>query len=355
MYLVSTTDNTILSLYTPGYTYNQAVRPLLMPSGQILYSGNQGIWLTDLFDQQPVQIAPLAPNMVITSLALSQDGKTIAWTTEPVDDTGQINIYAGPLSDPQLIRQQSALNCPCLRIFSFLNGTTEAANTTLLLTDDRGSNSAVQYGLWSLDISTPAAEPQVIMDENAQQGPLAFVPYSTTLLYAPYEGAVPVPTDSSVPADVAALSYANSMSIMTLDGSSLTQGTSQVVLRNQKNQANSPQASWLTTPTFSPDGQTLAYVEFSSDTQAPYDRHSALYTVQITGSGSQIQVGHPQLLSTSTARLLELGPWLNSHVITVYGDGSIYALDTQSGGLTTLVQSGNRYLRILATVGVGQT
>lgn len=355
MYLVSTTDNTILSLYTPGYTYNQAVRPLLTPSGQILYSGNQGIWLTDLFDQQPTQIAPLAPNMVITSLALSQDGKTIAWTTEPVDDTGQINLYAGSLSDPQLIRQQSALNCPCLRIFSFLNGTTATANTTLLLTDDRGSNSAVQYGLWSLDISTPAAEPQVIMDENAQQGPLAFVPYSTTLLYAPYEGAVPVPTDNSVPADVAALSYANSMSIVTLDGTSLTQSTPQVVLRSQKNQANSPQASWLTTPTFSPDGQTLAYVEFSSDTQAPYDRHSALYTVQITGSGSHIQIGHPQLLSTSTARLLELGPWLNSHVVTVYGDGSIYALDTQSGGLTTLVQSGNHYLRILATVGVGQT
>jgi len=166
---------------------------------------------------------------------------------------------------------------------------------------------------------------------------------------------VPVPTDNSVPADVAALSYANSMSITTLDGTSLAQSTPQVVLRSQKNQANSPQASWLTTPTFSPDGQTLAYVEFSSDTQAPYDRHSALYTVQITGSGTQFQIGHPQLISTSTARLLELGPWLNSHVITVYGDGSIYALDTQNGGLTTLVQSGNRYLRILATVGVGQT
>ena len=356
IYLVSTTDNTIISMYTPGYTYNQAVRPLLTPSGQLLYSGEQGIWLTDLFDQQPTQIASLDVNTVITSLALSQDGKTIAWTTEPVNGTGQISLYAGPLHSPQLVRQQSALDCPCLRIFSFLNGSSAVANTTLLLTDDRGSNSsAVQYGLWALDLSATEAQPQLIMDENSQQGPLAFVPYSTTLLYAPYEGAVPVPTDGSVPADVAALSYANSMSIETLDSATLTLDKSQVVLRTQKNLANSPQASWITTPTFSPDGQTLAYVEFSSDTQAPYERHSSVWTVQITGSGAQMQIGHPQLVAGSTARLLELGPWLNSHVITLYGDNAIYALDTQSGALTTLVQGSLHYLRILATVGVGQT
>ena len=96
-------------------------------------------------------------------------------------------------------------------------------------------------------------------------------------------------------------------------------------------------------------------VEFSTDTQAPYERHSSLWTVQISGSGGQMQIGHPQLIAGSTARLLELGPWLNSHVITVYGDSTIYALDTQSGALTTLVQASARYLRILATVGVGQT
>ncbi len=355
IYLVSTTDNSVLSMYTPSYTYSQAVRPLLTPSGQLLYTGNQGIWLTDLFDQQPVQIATLDANMVITSLALSQDGKMIAWTTEPVDDTGQINIYAGPLHNPQLIRQQSALDCPCLRIFSFLNGTNAAADNTLLLTDDRGSNSAVQYGLWALNLATPSAEPQMIMNENAQQGPLAFVPYSTTLLYAPYEGAVPMPADGSVPADVAALSYANSMSIATLDSSTLTLANTKEVLRNQRSLANSPQASWLTTPTFSPDGQTLAYIEFSSDSQAPYDRHSALYTVQISGTGAQMQIGHPQLVAGSTARLLELGPWLNSHVLILYGDNAIYALDTQSDALTTLAQSSNHYLRVLATVGIGQT
>lgn len=356
VYLVSTTDNTILSLYTPSYTYSQAVRPLLLPDGRLLYSGDKGIWLTDLFDQQPTQLVEISANEVITSLALSQDGTMIAWTTESSDNAGQISIYAGPLTNPQLVRQQSALDCPCLRIFSFLGGTAAAADHTLLLTDDRGSNSAVQYGLWSLDFSTPQAEPQLIMGENTQQGPLAFIPYSTTLLYAPYEGAVPVPTDNSVPFDVAALSYANSLSMVALDGTPLTLGAEQSVLKDQKNLANSPQAYWLTTPTFSPDGQTLAYVEFSSDPQAPYERHSALYTVQVSGSGAQRQIGRPQLVVFSSTRLLELGPWLNSHIITLYGDSSIYALDIQSDALTTLVAGGgNHYLRILGTVGIGQT
>lgn len=356
IYLVSTTDTSVISLYTPSYTYSQAVRPLLTPGGQLVYSGDQGIWTTDLFDQQPKQIATLDAGMTVSSLALSQDGKTIAWTTEPLDDNGQINLYAGPLDHPQLIHQQSALDCPCLRIFSFLNDNSTGASNTLLLTDDRGSNSAVQYGLWALNISTPSAEPQLIMGEDTQQGPLTFMPYSNTLLYAPYEGAVPVPIDGSVPADVAALSYANSISLATLDPASLTLGASQTVLQRPKNLTNSLQASWLTTPTFSPDGQTLAYVEFSSDPQAPYDRHSALWTVQISGSGSQMHIGHPQLVAISTVRLFELGPWLNSHTITVYGDSAIYAMDTQNGALTTLVSGGDfRYLRILATVGSGQT
>src|SRR5260370_15794475 len=106
---------------------------------------------------------------------------------------------------------------------------------------------------------------------------------------------------------------------------------------------------WLTTPTFSPDGHTMAYVEFSSDTQESYDRYSALYTVDLNGSGSQVQVGHPKLVATSTTLLLELGPWLNSHVVTMYGDGALYALDVQSGALTTLAQA-HVYLRNLSTV-----
>jgi hypothetical protein len=354
IFLISTTDGTVLPLYTPGYLYNQAVRPLLMPRGQVLYSGSSGIWLTDVFDQQPMQIAPLAPDTVVASLALSQDGEVVAWSTEPADGVGQISIYAGPLSSPRRIWQQSSLECPCLRIFAFLNANTPQAGSTLLLTDNRGSNEALQYGLWALDVSNPAAGPQLLLDEDAQQGPLALLPYSTVLLYSPYEGAVPAPTDGSVPADVAALSYANSLSMVPLDASSRQPDTSRVVLAQRGNLVAGAQSRWLTTPTFSPDGHTLAYVEFSSDTQDPYDRHSAVYALPIGGSAAAIQVGHPRLVATSTTRLLELGPWLNSHVVTMYGDGSIYALDVLDGALTSLGHPGG-YVRVLATMGTGLT
>ncbi len=350
--LVSTTDNTTLSLYTPSYAYSQAVKPILTPAGQLIYAGSNSIWITDIFDQQPTEIAQTSPNTVVASLALSQDGKMIAWSTEPTNGTGQISIYAGPLTNPALVRQQSIQNCPCFRVFSFLNGTTTTDDTTLLLTDDHGSNEAIQYGLWSLDISTPSADPQSIMDETSQQGPLAFVPYSSGLLYSPYEGAVPAPTDNSVPSDVAALSYANSLSIAVL--SSLELNNPQVVLPGQTNLANNAALNrWVTTPSFSPDGHTLAYVEFSSDIQEPYDRHSAIYTIQVNGSGSSLQVSHPHLVITSTTKLLELGPWLNSHIVTMYADGSIYAMDVQSGTLNLLASPGG-YLRILGTIGTGQ-
>lgn len=348
--LVSTTDGTLLSLYTPEYLYNQAVRPLLTPDGQVLYSGSSGIWLTGVFDQQPLQVAQLAPDTVVASLALSQDGRTIAWSTEPADGVGQINIYAGPLSSPRRIWQQSSLDCPCFRVFAFLSGGTSAEESTLLLADDRGSNEALQYGLWSLDVSNPLAFPQLLMDEDAQQGPLALVPARSLLLYSPNEGAVPAPTDGSVPADVAALSYADSLSLANLNAGGLDLDASRVVLTGRGNLVAGAQSRWVTTPTFAPDGHTLAYVEFSSDTQDPYDRHSAVYIVEIGGSGSHVQVGRPLLVSTSTTRLLELGPWLSSHVVSMYGDGVIYALDVQNGALTSLIRPGG-YVRVLAVIG----
>ena len=352
--LVSTTDGSTLSLYTPSYAYNLAVKPVLTPTGQLIYAGSNSIWITDIFDQQPTEIAQASPNTVIASLALSQDGKMIAWSTEPSNGTGQISIYAGPLASPVLVFQQSIQNCPCFRVFSFLNGTTATDDNTLLLTDDHGSGEALQYGLWSLDISAPLASPRQIMDETSQQGPLTFVPYSNTLLYSPYEGAVPAPTDFSVPSDVAALSYPNSLSIATLSGSPLTLNDSQVVLPGQANLAsNAARNRWITTPSFSPDGQTLVYVEFSSDTQPPYDRHSAIYTVQVSGSGSSLHVSQPHLVTISTTKLLELGAWLNSHIITLYGDGSIYAMDVQTGVLDLLASPGG-YLSILGTIGAGQ-
>jgi hypothetical protein len=109
----------------------------------------------------------------------------------------------------------------------------------LLLTDDRGSHEAVQYGLWSLDLSSKPALPQSILDEDSEQGPLALEPYGNTLLFSSNEGAAPVPTDNSVPSDVATLSYANSLNLTALNGSPLVMGQSQVLLPAQNSLSNS--------------------------------------------------------------------------------------------------------------------
>ncbi len=349
LYLVSSTDPTPQRIPTNGYIYSDAVPPILTPGGQLLYSGN-GIWMIDPFGGTPTQIAGIAPGEVITSMALSSDGTSIAWSTENEDGSGDTTIYAGTLAAASIVYQQPALDCPCFRIFSFAHSTGPKANNILLLTDDRGSNEAVQYGLWSLDLMQTPAVPQSILDENPQQGPLALTPDGRGLLYSSSEGAVPVPTDGSVPSDIAALSYANDLNLTTLSGSSLTPGSSQTLLETQNELSNSAQYHWVTTPLYSPDGHTLAYVEFSSDSQGPFDRHSALYTVQISGSGAHIHAGKPKLIATSTERLMELGAWFDNHIVTFYSDGSLYAMDLQTNALTTLAQP-NTYANIVAVVG----
>jgi hypothetical protein len=353
LYLVSATGNYAQVIPTQGFISDNAAPPILMPTGQLLYTGD-GIWMTNVFGGTPTQIATLDAGQVITSMALSNDGKMLAWSTEPANGNGMLVIYAGPLTNPTIVYEQSALNCPCFRIFSFMNGTSAQADNTLLLTDDRGSHQAVQNGLWSLDISANPTTPQPILVGDPSQGPLALTLFGNTLLYSSDEGTVPDPTDSSVPPDVAALSYANSLSITTLNGNSLAIGKTQTVLPEQDNLNNSAQYHWVTTPIFSPDAHTLAYVEFSSDEQEPYDRHSAIYTVQISGSGAQLHVSKPQLLATTTSQLVELGPWYNNHILTFYADGTLYALDTQSGSLTNFAQPSS-YARIVAVVGFAGT
>jgi hypothetical protein len=350
IYLVSSSSGSqpqVLS--TPGYLYNQAVRPILTPSGQLLYSGN-GIYLADISGGTPVQLATLAPNQVITSMVLSGDGTTVAWSTEPLSGNGVIDVYAGGLTAPKKVFEQASTVCPCFRVFSFING-----NTTLLLTDGQQSHEAIQFGLWMLDINNPlvtSSSPQPLLDGNTLQGPLALVPYGNMLLYSTYEGQVPVPTDGSVPDDVAVLKYANSLKMTTLDGRPLSMDISQEVLPEQHELNNSTAYHWVTTPIFSGDGHTLIYVEFSTLPQAPYDRSSAIFTAQISGSGKQLHVGKPQLMATSDTMLLELGGWFNNHILTLYGDDSLYALDVQSGAVATIVQTG-AYARIIAVVGAG--
>lgn len=349
LYLVSSSDNVPHKIPASGYVYSEAVSPILMPSGQLLYSGD-GIWLIDPFEGTPIQVAELPPGQVITSMALSKDGTRIAWSTEPVNGIGNTVIYAGSLVAPTMVYEQPALDCPCYRIFSFAGGSGAQADNTLLLTDDRGSNEAVQYGLWSLDITQTPAVPRSILDENPQQGPLALTPNGNGLLYSSSEGAVPMPTDNSVPASIAALSYANDLNLIPLSGSSLTKGSAQTVLEKQNDLSNIAQYHWITTPVFSPNSHTLAYIEFSSDSQNPFDRHSALYIVQISGSGTHIHAGKPRLIATSMERLMELGAWINNTIITFYLDGSLYAMDLQTNALTSLVQT-NTYASIIAVIG----
>ncbi len=346
LYVVSTDTGQIQKIAASGYVYSEAVRPILASSGQLLYSGN-GLWLTNIFNGTPTRIANLASKQVITSMALSNDGTTIAWSTEPADGNGVIDIYAGQIGSPQLVYEQQATSCPCFRIFSFLNGIDKKGDTTLLLSDDRGSHEAVQYGLWTLDLSKNSATPQPLLDEDPQQGPLTLIPSGNTLLYSSSEGLAPVPSDQSIPTDVASLTYANSLNLAVLVGQPLTMSNTQVVLPEQQNLNNIADYHWITTPLFTRDGHTLVYVEFSSDPQDPYDRHSAIYTVQLTGSASHLHASKPALLATSTARLIELGPWINNTVLTFYSDSMLYAMDIKSGAVTPLAQT-QGYARIVA-------
>ncbi len=346
LYVVSTDSGQVQLIPTSGYVYSEAVRPILTPSGQLLYSGN-GLWLTNIFNGIPTRIADLAPNQVITSMALSNDGTTIAWSTEPADGNGVIDIYAGQIGATRLVYEQQATDCPCFRIFSFMNGSGKKGDTTLLLTDDRGSHEAVQYGLWTLDLTTNSATPQLLLDEDPQQGPLTLTPSGNTLLYSSSEGLAPIPSDQSVPTDVASLTYANSLNLAALGDLPLITSNAQVLLPEQHNLNNIADYHWITTPLFTRDGRTLVYVEFSSDAQDPYDRHSAIYTVQLTGSGTHLHTSKPVLLATSTARLIELGTWINNSVLTFYSDGMLYAMDIKSGAVTALAQT-QGYARIVA-------
>ena len=346
LYVVSTDTGQIQLIATTGYVYSEAVRPILTPAGQLLYSGN-GLWLTSIFNGTPTRIADIAPNQVITSMALSSDATTIAWSTEPADGNGVIDIYAGQIGAAQLVYEQQATDCPCFRIFSFMNGVGKNGDTTLLLTDDRGSHEAVQYGLWTLNLTAIAATPQLLLDEDPQQGPLVLSPSGNTLLYSSTEGLAPIPSDQSVPTDVASLTYANSLNLAALSGKLLTTSNTQVVLSAQHSLNNIADYHWVTTPLFTLDEQTLIYIEFSSDAQAPYDRHSAIYTVHLSGSGSHLHASKPALLATSTARLIELGAWINNSILSFYSDGILYALDIKSGAVTALAQT-QGYARIVA-------
>jgi hypothetical protein len=334
IYVISASTGAARVLSTPGYIYNRSITPLLTPTGQLLYSGN-GLWLSDVSSGSARQIAALPAKQVITSMKLSSDGKTVAWSTEPLSDNGNVTIYAGPLEQSRPIYSHSINACPCFRVFSFMND--KPGHNTLLLTDDRGDHRSIQYGLWSLDLSQKSGQKlHQLMSGVQPAGPLTVAPDSHMLLYSTYEGFVPLPTDGSVPQGASSLNYANSLSILTSGSNVPTASSLHVVLPVQHELSNTAAYHWVTTPLFSPDEHTLLYVEFSSDASEPYTRHSALYMVHISGSGSHLVIGKPQVLMTTTAHFMELGAWLNSHIVTLYADSNLYAVDTTTSTATVL-------------------
>ena len=342
-------------LTTPGYVYNLAAPPLITPSGQLLYSGN-GLWLTDIFDGMPKQIATLPTGQVITSMILSNDGTTVAWSTEPANGTGNNMLYVGPLEKSVPIYQHDATDCPCYRVFAFWQGKGVQPNSTVLLTDDRGDHRAVHYGLWSLNLADmPLKDPQPLLSGDASQGPLVLSSDGTTLLYSTKQDIVPTTDDLSVPLDIAALNYANSLSIAHIGISSgsndrdLVLQNISTILPEQHDLSNSAAYHWVTTPTFAPDGHTLLYIVFSSDAQVPFDRHNAVYMIRSRSSGVQPMVGTPQLLANSTDLFVELGAWISTSRLTFYSDGTLYALDTSNGAVAAIAKT-TTYARVIAVV-----
>ncbi|GAC1370890.1 MAG: hypothetical protein NVSMB44_38180 [Ktedonobacteraceae bacterium] len=336
--LLSTTNGVSRTLETPGYIYNRAVTPILTPTHELLYSG-AGIWATSLTPGHARRLAALAAGQVITSLALSSDGRTIGWSTAPEAGNGTIAIYTSSLDRPDSVvrvYEQPATHCPCFRIFSFL------PSDSLLLTNDFGDHRLVQYGLWLFNPAAGVtAQLRPLLASDVQQGPLLL--QNNKVLYTSYEGFVPMP-DGGVPADITSLHYANSLLVASINQARDGLEGSRVILPAQRSVSGSAEYRWVATPQLSPEGRTLAYAEFSSADRLPFARHYALY------AASMEQQAEPQLLATASAQYIELGPWLTTHVLTFYADNALYALDTQHAALTTLAQTGE-YARVISIVG----
>jgi hypothetical protein len=352
LYVVSTLDGQHLPITTTGYVYSRSTPPRLTPTGKLLYSGD-GLWMTDIFNGHPQQIATLPANQVITSMVLSADGTQVAWSTAPQDGSGMVRLYTAPLNAPAtatLIYQQSATQCPCFRIFSFLSASDSLDHSMLLLTDDSGDHDQVASGLWSLDISTtPPSAPHQLLSEAGLQMPISLASAKNVLLYSNRGGFVPAPEDYSAPGDTTALTYANSLSLAILHGTNNTPSltSTQVILPPQRQLNDSSDYHWVLSPRFSPDEHTLVYVVFSSNAHYPFIRRSSLYTVQFTAIGTTLHSRQPSVLATASSRFIELGVWLNDHVLTFYSDGFLYALNTTSGSVRTITHTGS-YAHVVA-------
>ena len=175
-------------------------------------------------------------------------------------------------------------------------------------------------------------QPALVIKSDPPHGPLALSPDNTSLLFTTYEGNVPAPV--GMPSELATIGYANSLVVATLQNTTPYLANASVVLPEQNEQRNSAQYHWVMSPSFSPDGQTLVYIEFSADSQGSFTRTNALYMVQMHESAP-----HPMLVATTAALYLELGSWWDAHTVTVFIDDGFYALDIQRGVLAKIVQT----------------
>jgi WD40-like Beta Propeller Repeat len=327
-----------LRIATPDYTYNPSLPPLVTSAGRLIYAGGTGLWMSDLVHNQPRQIASLGDNQEVTSLVLSHEGSQLAWSVAPKDGRGEIRIFAGPIGSTKLVYQQAADRCPCFRVFSFWLASDAVERDTLLLSDDHGDDGPVEHGLWVFPIDRGSSvKPALVIKSDPPQGPLALSPDNTNLLYTTYEGNVPVPDD--MPDALPPVGYANSLVVASLQETAPYLANMHVVLPEQQVQGNSAQYHWVMSPSFSPDGQTLVYVEFSAASQESFTRTNALYVVQMHGSADLTRPTHPTVLATTAAHYVELGSWWDAHTVTVFIDRGFYALDVQQGLLTPIIQT----------------
>lgn len=345
------TNNTIPeALNMPGY--NSFISPILTSDGHLLYAGN-GLYLADPLNSNatlPLQIAKInTATQVIASIAISADGKQVFWSVEPHNGVGKMMIYEATLtatgaSEPTLLYSQQAGNCPCYLIFGV--GPTSADGTpTLLLSDDLGTPTGQGTGLWVFDVTHQQVGPELLVD-NQGQAPLTLSADGTRLAYGLTTGEVPEPTDGSVPLQIGSLPYANSMAVAGWNGTEL--GTPAIIVPSQANVPTFSSYHWITTPIFSSDNQSLAYIQFSSDDKGPYDRHSSLYITETNGQST------PRVIVNFSARLVELGGWLDNHTLLFYADGGIYALDTQTTAFSLLATTGG-YGSIIGSIHVQET
>ncbi|HEU5367957.1 MAG TPA: hypothetical protein VFU69_05820, partial [Ktedonobacterales bacterium] len=279
VYLLRSSDAAPEKLSTPGYA--ALIEPVLTSDGHLLYAGD-GLYLVDLLQADatpPLQIASIdKEKQVIASMAVSADGKEVFWSVEPHNGSGAISLYEATLTPagataPTLLYTQPANSCPCYMIFG-LAQSGSSGTTTLLLTDNLGTPADQGTGLWTFDRNQQLVGSELLAEDQGQ-APLAMSADHMLLAYAPTTGEVPEPTDSSVPTQVGSQPYGNSIAVMSANAGA--SGKPITLVPAQTNVHNFSSYHWITTPVFSPDNRSIAYIQFSSDDTGPYDRHSALY------------------------------------------------------------------------------